>query len=63
MTDYMSNHKSAFVLGAGDNFYQNGVSDLDSDRWNYTYESLFQTQKSQNIYFFQTLGIFFFFNH
>eukprot|EP01090_Pellita_catalonica_P008952 TRINITY_DN20008_c0_g1_i1.p1 TRINITY_DN20008_c0_g1~~TRINITY_DN20008_c0_g1_i1.p1 ORF type:complete len:315 (+),score=25.40 TRINITY_DN20008_c0_g1_i1:64-945(+) len=49
-------NKHAFVLGQGDNFYPDGVSDVNSVRFSESFLDVFNTPYLQSVYFFQTLG-------
>eukprot|EP00759_Apiculatamorpha_spiralis_P016494 PhF_6_TR22674/c0_g1_i1/m.32286/K14379/ACP5; tartrate-resistant acid phosphatase type 5 len=51
-----SSHPVKFVVGAGDNFYKKGVKSVDDERFQETFESVYNHESLKSLKFFQSLG-------
>jgi tartrate-resistant acid phosphatase type 5 len=56
MTNLAVNHNTHFQLALGDNFYFNGVKDIDDKRFVETYETVFTSEYLRNTSWFALMG-------
>mmetsp|Transcript_3512 Transcript_3512/g.4725 ORF Transcript_3512/g.4725 Transcript_3512/m.4725 type:complete len:438 (+) Transcript_3512:232-1545(+) len=47
---------SSFVLNVGDNFYQYGIDDINDERWDTSFEDVFNGKRLSELTWYSTLG-------